>query len=197
MLTILTGLQIGCGGKGEEQAGPEPLPPGPKGVAITLMRAQASGDGAAAAACYDCSAEDKEYIAKLAPFAASVHRLVTAANKAYGAEVWLEASVNARVGMRIPDVKNASSSLQCEITGNTAKCIMKGIPRPLTMHKKDGKWLIVPRVGEFPPLAQRGDKLKLLLKLQKAIEAAIPKVGAPGVSADAICKEIREAKEAQ
>ncbi|MBT3198744.1 MAG: hypothetical protein HN350_02410 [Phycisphaerales bacterium] len=191
-LIICAGLQTGCGG-GEETAAPdEPKgPEGPKKVALTMLRAIDSGDGPTLAACYDCSPEDKEYMINTMPLQQIIHKLIDAGNKAYGEDAWLQASIKAKVGMAKVNLATANQTMQCEITGNTAKCIAKGIPNPLYLHQKDGKWLILPRPGQFPPMAMRGQTLNAMPDTIKAIEAIILKIGTNNLSADDICNEIR------
>ncbi|MDP6635112.1 MAG: hypothetical protein QGG42_09455 [Phycisphaerae bacterium] len=187
---VFAGLQAGCGRN--EGGSSSSSPSGPKAVALKLLEAIASGDGNAMASCYDCSTEDKEYLIKQMPFLETLHKLIDAGNKAYGEKVWVEASVKAQVGMIKPDLENAKRHMQCEITGDTAKCILKGLPKPLNLHKKGDQWLVIPQPRQLPPMSQRGDRLKSMRAAMIAIDAIIPKVGAANVSADDICAEVRK-----
>ena len=188
-LAIFAALQTGCGGK-EETPPPDPTA-APKAVALTMLRAMDAGDGQAAVACYRCNAEDKEYMIKTMPFLSTVKDLVTAGIKAYGSSDWYTANDKTKVGMIMPEMENAETNIQCEIDGETARCILRGLPRPLLLSKIDGQWLIVPAREQLPPLHQRGDILNSMYKAKTAIEAIIPKVGAEGVSAEDICNEVR------
>jgi len=189
-MIICAGLQFGCGAD-EDADSTKDL--GPKEVALAMLRAMAAGDGSAAAAFYDCSVDDKEYLIKTMPFLKTVHTLVTAATKAYGDDVWTEASATAGIGMIIPDMENAEDTLQCEIIENKATFIMRGLPRALNLHKKDGRWLIIPHSSQLPSLSQRGEIIKTMLEVKVAIDAIIPKVGSSGVSASDICAEVKAA----
>jgi len=192
VMIICTGLLAGCGAE-EDVAPPPPPPPGPKEVSLIMLRAMAAGDGPAAAACYDCSVEDREYLTKTMPFLDAAYRLVTAGTEAYGKSAWTAASDKANVGMIVPDIENAEQNMQCEISGKYATSTLKGLPNPLRLHKKGDRWLIIPEERQLPPLGQRGDVLKAMNKVKVAIEKVIPKIGAEGVSADDICNEVRKA----
>ena len=186
---ICAGLQAGCGGNEES---PTPLPK-PKAVALTMLKAMAAGDGDTAAACYDCSDEDKEYLMSTMPFLETSANLVDAATKAYGVDAWEVARDKAGIGMIIPDMTNAEKNMQCTITGDRAICTLQGLPYPLNLVRKDGLWLIVPQQGQLPLLHQRGDILKSILTAKAAIDAVILKIGAKNISVDDICAEVKKA----
>ncbi len=190
---ICAGLQAGCGGEGED-----PTPhPGPKEVTLIMLKAMAAGDGAVAVACYDCSAEDKEYLVKTMPLLETIANLVNAATKAYGVDAWEAARDKAGIGMIMPDMADAEENMQCTITGDKAICTLQGLPHPLTLVRKGNLWLIVPQQEQLPLLQERGDILKSILATKAAIDAIIPKIGAKNVSADDICAEIKKAMSRQ
>jgi len=184
------GLLFGCGSD-DQAVSPEDL--GPKEVSLAMLRAMDAGDGAAVVAFYDCSVEDKEYMMRTMPFLKTVHALVTAATNAYGDEAWTEASASSGIGMIIPDMSTAEDTMQCEIVENRATCIMRGLPRALTLHKKNGRWLIIPHPSQLPALSRRGEIIQTMLEVKVAIDAIIPKVGSSGVSASDICAEVKVA----
>ncbi|MDP6047281.1 MAG: hypothetical protein QGG25_16855 [Phycisphaerae bacterium] len=186
---ICAGLHAGCGGSQDDAA--PPTSSGPEGVVLTMLRALADGNGVAMAACYDCSIEDKEYLIKTMPLQMTIHKLIDAGSKAYGKNVWLETTLKARVGMVKADLETAEDNIQSEITGDIAKCILRGLPRELILRKKGEKWLIVPRPSQIPSLSLRGGRLASMAETKEAIDAIIPKVSAGKIPVDDMCNEIR------
>jgi hypothetical protein len=188
---ICAGLLAGCGGDNAEEEGPR-QPDGPKEVALAMLHAIGAGDGGTAVAYYDCSPEDKEYLVKTMPFRQALIRLGNAGAKAYGADAWETAKDKANIREVVPDMDNARKNIQCEITGDTAICYMKGFSGALTLAKRGATWMVVPQEGQFPPLHMRGDILKSILATTAAIDAITPKIGAKNVSADDICTEVKK-----
>ena len=190
-LIIGASLQIGCGGGDDTAANSPKGPEGPKEVSLKMLRAIAASDGPTAVSCYYASLEDKEHMIKTVPWMVTARKLVEAANQAYGAETWTLASAKAKIGMITPDLKNADANIQCEINGDTAKCILRGLPHPLRLSKKNGKWLIIPEPRQRPPMSQRGRIIEQMETVRVAVEAIIPRVGTGNLSADDICAEIK------
>ncbi|MDP6544528.1 MAG: hypothetical protein QGH60_11090 [Phycisphaerae bacterium] len=186
---ICAGLQAGCGG-GEEEAPPPPS--GPKGVALTMLKAIAAGDGDVVVACYDCSIEDKEYMIKTMSFRRSLMNLGNAGAKAYGSEAWGAATEKAGMNALVPDMTNTEKNMQCTITGDKAVCTLKGFGGTLNLARRGGKWLIVPKRSQFPPLHMRGDILKSVLKTRSAIDAVTSNISDGAVSVDEACAEVKK-----
>ena len=122
MLTgmVCVGLIFGCGDK----KGQTDLGPGPKDVALAILKAMETGDGGAMASCYDCSDKDKEFMKQFTPVGAKMHAFATSGVKAYGKDVWMAAAKKADMEQvavsPFPDFTGADKRIKCTVEGDKA-----------------------------------------------------------------------------
>ena len=203
VLLMCTGLVIGgCNdketpeGPGKPKPKPKPKPKvvGPKDVALEILKARSTGDGAAAVACSDCSEEDKAFMKKIYPVAGKMQAFASGGIKAYGEDAWMAAAKKADMEQiaapPTPSLAGIEKKIQCKIEGDKATCTIEGAGDPIALVKKGGKWLALP---DLPPKAEREEMLKMMTMMGDAMAQVTPKIGKSGVTADQVFEELGKA----
>jgi len=201
---VCVGLIFGCGDKKDPdkkvqdkkvQDKKVQTGPGPKDVALAVLKAMETGDGEAMVSCYDCSDEDKAFMKQFTPIGANMHAFATAGAKAYGKDAWMAAAKKAEMEdiavSPFPDFTDADKKMKCTVEGDKATCTLEGMDEPLKLVKKDGKWVALD--DSLPPESERKKMLVPMTAMSKAMDAVQGKIGQTGVTADKIFEELIQA----
>lgn len=160
-----------------------------KTVLVAMTRAIEAGDGDALARYTDAPPEAQDFVKAMAAPLSKMLAFDRAGVQAYGQAAWDAAKPAGEMGdTSMPTPEEIQTKVTVQVQGDTATATLEGDPKPLSLVKKGGAWLVKPSFETPPEKAQQDAVVQLLTAMADAVDPVKQKIGQPGMTA----KQIRE-----